>query len=87
MKKKTQKPKLTEAKAKVNVEAGVRRLRRKVHGEYHPCACDAGGNGGQQCYNCLNGAHRICESEIKCNRYKKRRGKEGVMLSFNESNA
>jgi hypothetical protein len=32
----------------------------------HPCKCTAGGNGGQQCYNCLNGAHDICSGKPKC---------------------
>ncbi len=30
----------------------------------HPCSCTSY-NGGQ-CYNCLNGAHDICEGEVKC---------------------
>lgn len=31
---------------------------------FHPCACK-GYNGGQ-CYNCLNGAHRMCSCAKKC---------------------
>ncbi len=30
----------------------------------HPCGCTAY-NGGQ-CYNCLNGAHNICNAEKRC---------------------
>ncbi len=44
----------------------------------HPCKCTSC-NGGQ-CYNCLNGAHDICDAKVKC---KKRRAKQiGVMLKF-----
>lgn len=44
----------------------------------HVCNCKAY-NGGQ-CYNCLNGAHRICE-DGSC---KKRNAKQlGVRLVFN----
>ena len=48
--------------------------RRKVQGEFYPCTCDDY-NGGQ-CYNCLNGAHRICEGEKPCNLHKKKRGRK-----------
>lgn len=30
----------------------------------HPCKCT--GYNGSQCYNCLNGAHNICEAKPKC---------------------
>ena len=31
----------------------------------HPCNCKD--YNGTQCYNCLNGAHRICSGKKKCN--------------------
>ena len=31
----------------------------------HPCNCN-NHNSGDQCYNCLNGAHNICSAETKC---------------------
>lgn len=37
---------------------------KKLNGRYHPCTCTSY-NGGQ-CYNCLNGAHHICEAKRKC---------------------
>lgn len=44
----------------------------------HPCKC-TDYNGGQ-CYNCLNGAHKICEAAKKC---KKRNSKIlGLVLVF-----
>jgi len=84
---KTKKKRTNHKRSNRHLEPLVRHLRRKVHGEYHPCTCDAGGNGGQQCYNCLNGAHYICDGDVKCNRHKKRKGRVGVMLSFKEANA
>ena len=43
----------------------------------HPCHCDD--YNGSQCYNCLNGAHRMCNSQkTPC---KKRNAKRvGVMI-------
>jgi hypothetical protein len=54
--------------------------RRKVNGKFHPCTCDS--YNGDQCYNCLNGAHNICEGETKCNRSRKKQGNVGVNLIF-----
>jgi len=32
----------------------------------YPCNCTH--NGGEQCYNCLNGAHSICSANKKCDK-------------------
>lgn len=44
----------------------------------HPCKC-TDYNGGQ-CYNCLNGAHRICEAKKKCSKRNAKR--PGLLLVF-----
>lgn len=38
--------------------------RDEKKGQIHPCKC-TDYNGGQ-CYNCLNGAHKICEAKKRC---------------------
>lgn len=44
----------------------------------HPCKCTD--YNGDQCYNCLNGAHDICEARKKC---KTRKSKQiGLLLVF-----
>lgn len=55
------KPTLKQIKA---AAAATRKGRvQRVVGMHH-CKCK-GYNGGQ-CYNCLNGAHHICDSKPKC---------------------
>jgi hypothetical protein len=34
--------------------------------QIYPCDCKS--YNGRQCYNCLNGAHDICEGEPRCNK-------------------
>lgn len=49
--------------------------------QIHPCNC-TDYNGGQ-CYNCLNGAHSMCQAKKKC---KKRNSKFlGVRIVFKSS--
>lgn len=45
---------------------------------FHPCKC-TDYNGGQ-CYNCINGAHDICDAVKGCRC--KRAKRPGVMLCF-----
>lgn len=45
------------------------KIKTKENGVLHPCSC-TDYNGGQ-CYNCLNGAHEICEAKgnKKCKKH------------------
>jgi hypothetical protein len=42
----------------------------------HPCNCREYNDG--QCYNCLNGAHRLCEGKCK----KKNARQVGLMITW-----
>lgn len=54
--------------------------REKEEVMFHPCKCTD--YNGTQCYNCLNGAHDICDSRKKC---KTRKAKyPGVLLVIPE---
>ncbi len=44
----------------------------------HPCKCKY--YNGKQCYNCLNGAHDICEAQNRCK--VKRSEQVGLILIF-----
>ncbi len=53
---------------------------KKLNGVFHPCTCT--NYNGTQCYNCLNGAHDICEGKGK-NKCRKSNSKHlGVKLQF-----
>jgi len=63
-------PSIAEKVMLVDDLPDVKRLVDKISTEnaqpeqIHPCSCTS--YNGKQCYNCLNGAHEICEAKIKC---------------------
>ena len=46
------------------VGRGLRKGDEEMIDQIHPCKCTS--YNGDQCYNCLNGAHSWCDGKKKC---------------------